>query len=59
MTTITPRRFYFRITSANICECVWARSFTEAKAEAAKEWLPWWNELEWLNPETVTDLSRD
>jgi hypothetical protein len=57
--TTTPRRFYFQITSANICECIWAHSFTDAKAKAAHEWLPWWNELEWLNPETVTDLPRD
>jgi hypothetical protein len=56
--TTTPRRFYFRVTSCNVIECVWAHSFTDAKAKAAQEWLPWWNELEWLNPETVIDLPK-
>lgn len=40
---MTPRRFYFTIKSANVVECVHAHS------------LPFWNELVWLNPETVTD----
>lgn len=52
--TTTPRRFYFQIRSANVCECIHARSFTEAKEIAAQTWLPWWNQLEWL--ESVTDL---
>ena len=52
---MTQRRSYFQIRSANVCECVTAHSLTEAKAIAAESWLPWWSELEWLNPETVTD----
>jgi len=52
---VTQRRSYFQIRSANVCECVTAHSLTEAKAIAAESWLPWWSELEWLNPETVTD----
>jgi len=52
---MTPRRFYFTIKSANVIECITAHSLCEAKEIAAKSWLPWWNELEWLNPETVTD----
>lgn len=52
---MTPRRFYFQIRSANVVECITAHSFTEAVAQAAECWLPWWSELEWLNPETVTD----
>jgi hypothetical protein len=51
----TPRRFYFTIKDANVCECVMAHSLTEAKLIAADTWLPWWNQIEWLNPETVTD----
>jgi hypothetical protein len=55
MTRTTPRRFYFQIKSANVIESITAHSLTEAKAIAAESWMPWWNELEWLNPETVTD----
>lgn len=55
MTYVKPRRFYFTIAKANVVECVMARSLTEAKLIAADEWLPWWNELTWLNPEAVTD----
>jgi hypothetical protein len=51
------RRFYFQIRSANVLECIWAHSLTEAKAIASVEWMPWWQDLEWLNPETVTDPS--
>ena len=51
----TPRRFYFTIREANVVECVLAHSLTEAKLIAADEWLPFWNSIEWLNPETVTD----
>ena len=55
MTCTTPRRFYFQIKSANVIESITAHSLTEAKAIAAESWMSWWNELEWLNPETVTD----
>ena len=50
-----PRRFYFTIKAANVVECVQAHSLTEAKLIAADTWLPWWNQIEWLNPESVTD----
>jgi hypothetical protein len=50
-----PRRFYFRIESANVFECVTAHSLTEAKLIAADSWLPWWSEIEWINVETVTE----
>jgi hypothetical protein len=50
-----PRRYYFRIQSANVFECVTAHSLTEAKLIAADSWLPWWSELEWINVETVTE----
>ena len=51
----TERRFYFTIKSANVIECITAHSLCEAKEIAAKSWLPWWSEIEWLNLETVTD----
>jgi len=49
------RRFYFRIPSINVLECVHACSLVEAKAIAAKDWLPYWSELEWINIEAVTE----
>lgn len=52
---MNQRRFYFQIRSANVVECISAHSLTEAKLIAADTWLPWWSEIEWLNPETVTD----
>lgn len=50
---MTERRFYFEIRSANVIESIVARSLFEAKAIAAQEWLPWWNEIQWLTPETA------
>jgi len=46
-----PRRYYFRIQSANVFECVTAHSLTEAKLIAADTWLEWWSQIEWLNTE--------
>lgn len=51
MTTDTERRFYFQIRSANVIESITASSLIEAKQIAAETWLPWWDEIEWLNPE--------
>jgi hypothetical protein len=51
------RRFYFQIPAANVIECIWAHSLTDAKAKAAIDWMPWWQQIEWLNPEHVTDPS--
>ena len=53
---MTPRRYYFQIRSANVIESITAHSLCEAKAIAAQTWLPWWGELEWLNPISVTDI---
>jgi hypothetical protein len=50
-TTITMRRFYFEIPSANVLECIWAHSFFEAKAKASLTWMPWWNEIKWIDPQ--------
>jgi hypothetical protein len=52
---VTPRRVYLTLKSAHRVECVLAHSLTEAKLIAADTWLPWWNQIEWLNPESVTD----
>jgi hypothetical protein len=52
----TPRKFYFQITSASVIESITANSLTEAKQIAEQSgWLPWLSQMEWLNPETVTD----
>ena len=56
ITTTKMRRFYFQIRSANVMECIWAHSLTDAKAKAALTWMPWWQELEWLNPENIDDI---
>ena len=53
--TTKMRRFYFQIRKANVIECVWAHSLTDAKAKAALDWMPFWNDLEWLSPVTVID----
>ncbi len=50
LTATHMQRFYFQIPSANVLECVWALSFTDAKAKAALDWMPWWDQIEWLNP---------
>jgi hypothetical protein len=55
--TTKMRRFYFQIPAANVIECIWAHSFTDAKAKAALDWMPWWQQIEWLNPEAVLGSS--
>ena len=47
-----PRRYYFRIPSANVFECVTATSLTEAKLIAADTWLEWWTQIEWIDTES-------
>ena len=52
----TPRQFYFQITSASVIESITANSLTEAKQIAEQSgWLPWFSQMEWLNPETFID----
>ena len=55
MNLLCHRRYYFRIPSINVYECVIACTHTEAKYLAADRWLHYWNELEWINVETVTE----
>ena len=52
----TPRQFYFQIASASVIESITAHSLTEAKQIAEESgWLPWFSQMEWLNPETFID----
>ena len=46
---MNKKRFYFAIKEANVFECIWADSFTEAKQIAAADWLPYWSKIQWLN----------
>jgi hypothetical protein len=55
---VTPRRFYFQIRSANVIECVWARTLAEARLETFHSWLPFWDEIEWINPEEPTTAHQ-
>ena len=55
MTDPCPHRYYYRISSINVFECVQACSLTEAKQLAAERWLHHWHELEWVNVQTVTE----
>lgn len=50
---MSARRYYFRIAAANVYECIWADSLTEAKLKAADVWLPWWSQIEWINSTTA------
>lgn len=58
------KRYYFKILHANVFECVWAESFIEAKQKAAREWLPYWNQVQWLEtsaepPQTTLPVTID
>ena len=54
---MNERNFYFRIPEANVYECIKASSWTEAKAIATQEWLPYWNQIEWLTPTTHREVK--
>jgi len=44
-------RYYFQVKDSNIFECIWAKSFIEAKQKAFYEYSSVWNKIEWLeNP---------
>jgi len=47
-------RYYFQVKGSNIFECIWARSFVEAKQKAFYEYSSIWNQIEWVS---VPDLS--
>jgi len=48
---MTERNYHFTIPESNICDYVTAASFTDAKAKAFAEYGPWWNLIEWLDPD--------
>ena len=43
------KRFYFQILPLNVFECIWADTFIEAKEKAARDWLSYWDQIEWLD----------
>lgn len=45
---MTLRRYYLHIPHLNIIRCYMAVSFTDAKAQAADDYLPHWNLIQWL-----------
>ena len=47
-------RYYFQVKDSNIFECIWAKSFVEAKQKAFYEYSSIWNQIEWVS---VPDLS--
>ena len=51
------RNFYSPIPEANVYECIKATTWTEAKAMATQEWLPYWNQIEWLTPTTHREVK--
>lgn len=50
-------RYYFQIKDANVLECIKAESFQEAKDAAFQDWAPMWNRIEWLTPQTHSEVS--
>jgi hypothetical protein len=48
---MTERHYHFAIPQSNIIDFVTAVSFTDAKAKAFAEYGPWWNLIEWLDPD--------
>jgi hypothetical protein len=50
---VTPRRFYFQIKAANVLECITASQPDRGQAIAAETGLPWWSQIEWINPEPL------
>jgi len=50
-------RYYFQIKDANVLECIKASTFEEAKAIAFDDWCSMWNRIEWLTPQTLTEVS--
>ena len=48
---MTERHYHFTIPQSNIFDYVTAASFTDAKSKAFAEYGPWWNLIEWLDPD--------
>lgn len=51
---MTERNYHFVIPQSNVFDYVTAASFTDAKAKAFAEYGPWWNLIEWLDPDDDT-----
>jgi hypothetical protein len=50
---MTERHYHFTIPQSNVFDYVTAVSFLDAKAKAFDEYGPWWNLIEWLDPDDV------
>jgi len=48
---MTERHYHFTIPQSNVFDYVTAVSFLDAKAKAFDEYGPWWNLIEWLDPD--------
>lgn len=48
---MTERHYHFTIPQSNVYDFVTAVSFTDAKSKAFAEYGPFWNFIEWLDPE--------
>ena len=42
-------KYYFEIPEANVFEVVRAASFAEAKQLVAKDWMPYWSKIQWID----------
>lgn len=42
------RRFYFEIKEANVLDYVTASTFLEAKQEATREYMQFWQQISWI-----------
>lgn len=56
---MTERHYHFTIPQSNIFDFVTAASFTDAKAKAFAEYGPWWNFIEWLDPDDHPERSAE
>lgn len=50
---MTERNYHFRIPASNVYDFVRATSFVEAMGKAFEEYGPWYNQIEWLDPDTT------
>jgi hypothetical protein len=56
---MTERNYHFAIPQSNILDFVTAASFTDAKAKAFDEYGPWWNLIEWLDPDDAHERGTE
>ena len=53
---MTERSYYLYIERASVRECIRAKNFQQAKAEAFDGWVQYWDEIRWLNPDKDNHL---